>query len=34
MIDCAMESESEVWEGMKGVVWCGVDEEGKERGKE
>ena len=35
VMDCAMGSESEVWEGMEGgVMWCGVDEKSKERGKE
>ena len=33
VIDCMMGSESKVWEGMEGVVWCGVDEKRKGLGK-
>ena len=34
-IDCMIESESEVWEGMEGgMVWCGVDDKSKGRVKE
>ena len=30
VMDCAMGSESEVWEGMEGgVMWCGVDDKSK-----
>ena len=30
-MDCLMGNESEVWKGMEGGVWCGVDEESKGR---
>ena len=36
VMDCAMESESDVWEGViEGVMWCLIEEKrNKERGKE
>ena len=34
VMDCMEGSECELWEGMKGgVVWCGIDEKIRGRGK-
>ncbi len=35
MRECLGANECEIWEGMEGgVVWCGVDEKSRGRGKE
>ena len=34
VVECMEGNEFEIWEGMEGVVWCGVGEKSRCRGKE